>query len=816
MIGQMEHKPGKCPVKIENLPDSLKKEGLFCLWKYEPDKKGKPTKVPYDPNRYNRRGDPTDPEKFAPLQTALNAFDNKFSGLGVGVFNNLCGIDIDHCVDDAGNLTEFAQDIIDTMGCYTEFSPSGKGLRILCLTHDFDYNSNEYYINNQKKGLEVYVPGMTKRFLTVTGNVFNPGDLEDRTEQAKIIVQKYMKREKKKNNGSSGRKKNQKNTPSAVVNMADADLIEKAKNAENGSLFATLWDGGIANYGSQSEADLALCNLLAFWTACDPVRMDDLFRQSGLFREKWDEDRGGKTYGQITIENVIDTYSGAVYGDNLSNTNTKEAAANERLQPYDYTDIGQAAIFVQQYKDVARYSLATKWICYDGIKWTESDLKAQGFAQDLTNDQLNEARKMLKVARAKLDTAIEAGDEEKEKTAKENVKTATAYRKFVLDRRKSSRITATLTEARPRLEVDVNQLDADPFVLNTPGGTVDLRTGAIRKHDPHDLITKATAVAPSHKGEEIWQDFLDKITCGDKELQEYHQRCAGMILVGKVFVENLLICHGLGGNGKSTYFNALFLVLGDYAGSLSAETLTTGCRKNRSPELAELRGKRFIVAAELSEGTRLDTSIVKKICSTDPILAERKFKDPFTFIPSHTVVLFTNHLPKVGTNDKGTWDRLVVVPFLAKLRGETGEIKNYADYLFNNCGGAILSWMIEGAISFIKSGFIIEQPTAVKEAIEEYRHENDWVTHFITECCEVGIGKTQSSGHLYKVYRDFCSWSGEYCRHSADFKAALSSAGYESKRTKNGIFYYGLELKEWILCKGETPFTGPKVKGGVG
>ena len=124
---------------------------------------------------------------------------------------------------------------------------------------------------------------------------------------------------------------------------------------------------------------------------------------------------------------------------------------------------------------------------------------------------------------------------------------------------------------------------------------------------------------------------------------------AGLFLIGTVYRECLIIAYGGGGNGKSTLFNLLSYVMGDYAGALSAETLTANCRKNKSPEYAELRGKRLVIAAELEEGMRLDTAVVKKLCSTDKIYAEAKYKAPFEFVPSHTVVLYTNHLPKVGS-----------------------------------------------------------------------------------------------------------------------------------------------------------------------
>jgi len=465
------------------------------------------------------------------------------------------------------------------------------------------------------------------------------------------------------------------------------------------------------------------------------------------------------------------------------------------LKPTDYTDLGEARVFISAYRDKSRYSAATKWLVYDGKKWNESELKAQGQAQQLTDRQLEEARNMLLQAQEEEELALETEDDNKAKRARAKAQEAKAYRKFVLERRKSSRIAATLTEARPDLEIDVQELDADPFLLNTPSGTVDLRTGDLHPHDANNFCTKMTAVSPSTDGAELWKDFMNRITCGDESLQSYHQICSGMELVGKVFCENLIIAHGSGGNGKSTFYNAKFLVMGDYAGSLSAETLTVNCRKNKSPEYAELRGKRFVIAAELEEGMRLDTAVVKKLCSVDPIKAEKKFKDPFEFLPSHTTVLYTNHLPKVGTNDKGTWDRLVVVPFLAKLRGEEGEIKNYADYLFHACGGAILSWMIEGAKRFIAANYIIEQPQIVKDAIERYRQENDWLNNFIAECCEVGEGYTERAGDLFDAYRTYCSNLNEYVRHISDFKAAMVAGGYNWRRDKTGAHYSGLHLK---------------------
>lgn len=474
-----------------------------------------------------------------------------------------------------------------------------------------------------------------------------------------------------------------------------------------------------------------------------------------------------------------------------------EYAAQEfeqSVEPSDYTDVGQAQLFFAQYSDKVRYSAATKWLVYDGMKWDESEIKAHGLAQELTDRQLAEARRRVKKARAALDKAVEANDDEKQDAAKAAVKAAEGFRGYVLGRRKTGRIAATLTEAEPAAEIDVMELDKDPFALNTPAGIVDLRTGEMKPHNPEDYCTKITAVAPSLVGMDIWLDFLDRMTCGDRELQEYHQIVAGMQAVGKVFVENLIIATGIGGNGKSTFYNAQARVMGDYSSSIASDVLITNSRKNKSPEMAELRGRRFVIAAELEEGKRLDTGVVKQLCSVDVIRGEKKYKDPFDFVPSHTIVLYTNHLPKVGTNDKGTWDRLVVVPFNARFRGKKGEIFNYGDHLFEHAGGAILTWIIEGARKFIAAHYRIEQPECVKQAIREYRQQNDWFNNFIDDRCEIGGNFTEGAQAMYLNYRSYCDEVGDYKRSAAEFKNEMLKAGYQWHKSKTGAAYYGIRV----------------------
>ena len=502
------------------------------------------------------------------------------------------------------------------------------------------------------------------------------------------------------------------------------------------------------------------------------------------------------------VYNVAGNYhdaNDALIADRAGFLERIEAArqALEPLEPSDYSDIGQSTVFVKQYGDKVRYSKATGFLVFNGQFWEENDLSAQALAQELTARQLDEARQRLRQAQDAVTAAREAGNEAEEKTAKAEAAQARAYHSYVLKRRGSFAIKATLTEAAPTLQVKVEELDSNPFLLNTPGGAVDLKTGEMRPHRAGDFCTKITGCSPNNDNAELWNEYLDAVTCGDKDLAQYLQLCAGMVAVGHVFVEKLLIAYGTGGNSKSTLFNLWAKVLGTYAGALPSESLIIRRNQNRDFAIAELRGKRFVTAAELSEGARLSTDAVKKLCSTDSIAAERKHRDPFSFTPSHTLVLFTNHLPEVGTTDKGTWDRLAVVPFNARFRNSATEIKDFASYLFDNAGGAVLSWIVAGAVKFIASGYRIQEPKAVSDAIGRYKADSDWLELFLSEQCEIRGNYEVGSAELYAAYCDYSVRIGEARHSQREFKAAMEQAGYVSKHTKRGAIYSGLRLNEW-------------------
>lgn len=427
---------------------------------------------------------------------------------------------------------------------------------------------------------------------------------------------------------------------------------------------------------------------------------------------------------------------------------------NTSYKPDDFFDVGQAEVLAKHFSGELRYSPATHYIRYNGRYWQETEPGAQAVTHERTRRQLAEASSDMLTA------------------------------------------LATLKESRSMLEMTPPDLDANPYLLCTPDATYDPRLGmaGARGHSPEDFITKTTTVSPGGRGKQTWLNCLNTTFCGDQELTDYVQMICGLAAVGKVEVQVLIIAYGCGHNGKSTFWNSVSRALGLYSGNISADTLTFGCRRNVKPEMAEVKGKRLLIAAEMQEYTRLNDSTVKQLCSVDDIFAEEKYKDSFSFSPSHSLVLFTNHLPRVSASDDGTWRRLIVISFNAKIEGKS-NIKNYGDYLYQNVAESILAWIIEGAKKVIDLGYKFPVPAIVQKAIDNYRSQNDWFGNFLVEKCEVGDGLKNSCSTLYQAYRNYCIDRNEYVRNTADFYLALENTGFEHLVLNRKRYFKGLKLK---------------------
>ena len=456
----------------------------------------------------------------------------------------------------------------------------------------------------------------------------------------------------------------------------------------------------------------------------------------------------------------------------------------------DLSDVAEGELFAKNFGGTVLYNKGLGWLVWNGTRFKQGDGPARKLAHKFTALQLEAAQAAFQKASAG------AAKDLTNAALTEQFQKAKKFLAFVNHCRESTGIDHLLKEAAVHLETEADMLDADPAKLNTPAGIIDLRTGKLHPNDPAERCTKITTVAPSDTGADIWREFLDQITCGDTDMVRYLQELAGMAAYGKQVNEGIVLAVGDGGNGKSTLFNVLARVLGDYAGSINPKILLATGGKSYEAEAAELRGLRLALAAETEEGARLDGAAIKQYGSQDKISARPLYSKPITFWPSHTLVLFTNFLPKVGSRDAGTWSRLKVAPFKAKLRGAKGEVKDFASYLYENAGGAVLAWIVEGARRFIANGFKIELPEAARAALAEYNRENDWLQDFIDDCCDVGPNYTAGSAELYSSYSYHCQATGaSFKRDLREFRNALTAAGYESKHTNKGCVFRGLQLR---------------------
>jgi primase-polymerase (primpol)-like protein len=295
----------------EAIPETLRERDQWVCWREE-ERDGKPTKIPVTPGA-GGFASATESETWASFEAALDYTETEHAD-GIGfVFTDddpIVGVDLDDCRDpETGDVDDAALDIIERLDSYTEVSPSGTGYHVL-ITGELPDG------RNRRGSVELYD---TARFFTVTGDHVGrtPTRVARRQDALTAIHREYVQEAERATASESeqrGDADDESPTTDAAdvdVDLEDEDLLKKARNASNGEKFERLWNGNTVGYDSQSEADMALCCLLAFWTGGDRSQMEQLFRQSGLMREKWDEVHyaDGSTYGEKTIERAIATTS---------------------------------------------------------------------------------------------------------------------------------------------------------------------------------------------------------------------------------------------------------------------------------------------------------------------------------------------------------------------------------------------------------------------------------------------------------------------------------------------------------------------------
>lgn len=338
-------------------------------------------------------------------------------------------------------------------------------------------------------------------------------------------------------------------------------------------------------------------------------------------------------------------------------------------------------------------------------------------------------------------------------------------------------------------------LDADPELLNTPSGTVNIITGEVRAPRPSDHLSKVTRAAfnPDARSN-VFEHFLEQAQ-PDAEMRAFLARSLGSALLGRVREHVLLIWHGAGANGKGTLRDAVRHALGDYAIEVPADILLQSKygQQGLAPERMRLKGARVAFCSEIAADARLDEATMKKLTGGDPVNAKLLYRNPIEFDPSHTLFMLTNHLPQVRGDDPAVWRRLMTVPFDVVVPPDRrdGELP---EKLKAN-GDAVLAWLWHGWLDYQRNG--LNPPQAVLDATERYRLDSDVIARFLADESVVVHGHgSVGSGQLYKA---FMSWQRAQGEDMPMSNKALSKAmevrGYRKKSTSAGATWQGLSLR---------------------
>lgn len=425
---------------------------------------------------------------------------------------------------------------------------------------------------------------------------------------------------------------------------------------------------------------------------------------------------------------------------------------------------------------------AGKWRVWDGRHWKEDEADVYRYACRLSAIIKDEAKEREAKGVKLLDADPADAD------GKREIAVAAALMKWALKSEMKGTIEAAIGLARKMMTRGVGDLDRDPFALNCLNGTVDLRTGVIRKHDPQDYITRLVPLkyAPDAACP-TWDRVLHEITRetddagraaggagagGRAPIADFLRRWFGYCLSADVSEQCFVVHWGSGANGKSTVMQMMQATSGDYAGTAAPGLLAASKGSDRHPtEIAALFGRRMVTAHESSEGVVLREDFVKQATGGDRITARFMREDFFEFDPTHKIQLLTNHKPQVKGQDEGIWRRVLLVPYLASFGSAeevaVGKRKALGDMdlvvkLAAELEG-ILAWRVRGCIEWCNEGRL-RPPAAVRAASEAYRVEQDRVGQFVTECCEVGYGLTEplteGMGGLYPAYQGWCKDGG--------------------------------------------------------
>lgn len=723
----------------------------WCLWRWEErinKKTGevKRTKPPYNPNNPRAYARNDDPSTWATFEKAAASAKN---GAGIGFMlmgeKRVRALDLDDCRDpETGALAPWAKDLVDRAGSYTEVTPSGKGVRILGVGPE-DATPIHKVLQTEDGGhVEVY--RQATRYITMSFNMVpgTPDTLADLDPVIDFIFEKYGKKAKPQGEelDFDGGHQEEADAPSRV---AEDDLppwlVDMLNSPGEG-------DRSAHQYG-------VICALVEAGWSDDEIRASAEARPWGdRYRDTGNLPHDLKAARKQTRP-MPEHRKFKVKGKSRRQKRT-EAGVDADLAGFDETEDGIALAFAAKHKDALRYCHHTgAWFAWTGQRWEREETKlAFSWAREMCRD-LN-ATKDAKIAKASTAGAVE--------------RFAQADRAFA--------VTSKLW-------------DADTFLLGTPTGTVDLRTGELRPPHRFDFITKQTAVGPAPRGapHPLWSKFLTEATAGDVDLQRFLQQMAGYCLTGDTREHALFFVHGGGGNGKGVFLNTVAGIMADYATTAGMDTFTASKHDRHPTDLAMLKGARLVSASETEEGRAWAESRIKQMTGGDPITARFMRQDFFTFQPAFKLLIIGNHRPVLRNVDDAARRRFNIVPFTHKPAKPDRQLESKLRQEWP----AILRWAIEGCLDWQQNGLV--RPAIVTEATEGYFQEQDVFGQWFEEEVEnTGKGSDfESTGDLFISWRTYAEKAGEAYGSKKNLSSKLLRRGMtpDRRRDINGTLERG-------------------------
>ena len=805
----------------------------WVCWRNE-RRQGKLTKVPYSAitGKYAQSDNPQTWASYTQAMQSQRA--RRYDGVGFVFCRDYTGVDLDHCVNPNGSIDSWAQAYLDQLQSYAEYSPSKTGIHILVR-------------GNVPRGLRLRVPDAPqpeaaiemyceRRYFTVTGAHVQgtPTAIEACPALAKVHTMLIASRQQPRA------------TPAGDVSTSDEALLEKARHANNGATFQSLWRGDSAGYASQSEAELALCHLLAFWTSKDAQRIDRLFRRSGLYRaEKWDRPaRSGETYGQGTIARAIagctDTYDQEPRGKIIQFRRRPEGTLEEASVPLPETNLefvleclqdeeeGDARLYAHLFGGKCVYDHTEgMWYEWQGSHWKLDECKhslllASGPLASVYLDASAELSEESAQAEKHLDPDL-LRRRKGEDPRLQHYEWLKAMTGALIGRAKAlkklKRAQAVLTYAQAYLRITSREWDTHPWLLACANGVLDLQTGEVQPGLPDDYLktaipTEWTALeTPAPGFDQFLQElFQDKPEQQREALIAFLQRLLGYGITGSTVQHIFTILYGQEGrNGKDTLLDLLKEVLGPLVGAVSNDLFVAQEKFRASgaptPHLCDLQGKRLVWGSETRQGDKLNIAQIKLLTGGGEISTRQLHGRQYSFTPTHKLLLMTNYKPHADARDQAFWSRACLIEFGIRFvahpqaSNERQADPHLKEKLKQERSG-ILAWLVRGCLAWQQQGLAI--PPSIQLATEKYRDEEDRVLQFLNECCVIRPEALAKASVLYEAYKAWCEENQFGRGMNATLFGNEISRRFEKKSTKVGRVYSGVGL----LAAGEGLVKG--------